>query len=162
MQTSPMNYAHDGYGLRQATRSDVAALEGIRHAVTENPLPPGLITADDYIREIDVTGRCWLIEVDRLGIVAFAIGNARNETTPGRCSSRPASRAGVTVAAAGLHSSRTTNATTDQGGSDLLGRFGGRRVRLTSTLTGIGRWGIDSAARNTRVDSEPRPTRQLL
>lgn len=62
--------------LRMATAADIPAIWQVRHAVTENVLTPGKITDEDVRREIEETGRGWVVEVD--GVVrAFAIGNAR-------------------------------------------------------------------------------------
>lgn len=61
--------------LRVATAADIAALSVVRYAVRENTLRPGVIGDEDYRREIEDTGRGWVIEADGR-IVAFAIGNA--------------------------------------------------------------------------------------
>lgn len=63
--------------LRQATREDIAPLWIVRYAVRENTLRPGLIDDEDVRREIEDTGRGWVVEDDGR-IVAFAIGNAQS------------------------------------------------------------------------------------
>lgn len=63
--------------LRQATRDDIAPLWDVRYAVQENTLRPGLIDDEDVRREIEDTGRGWVIE-EAGRIVAFAIGNAQS------------------------------------------------------------------------------------
>jgi GNAT superfamily N-acetyltransferase len=61
--------------LRQATRADIDAIFDVRYAVTENRLQPGKIDAEDVRREIEDSGRGWVVEVAGR-IVGFAIGNA--------------------------------------------------------------------------------------
>jgi GNAT superfamily N-acetyltransferase len=63
--------------LRQATRADVDGIFSVRYAVTENRLQPGKIDAEDVRREIEDSGRGWVVEVDGQ-IVGFAIGNLRS------------------------------------------------------------------------------------
>jgi GNAT superfamily N-acetyltransferase len=63
--------------LRQATREDSGGLWRVRHAVRENTLTPGRIGDEELFREIEETGRGWVVEVDG-EVVAFAIGNARS------------------------------------------------------------------------------------
>jgi len=60
--------------LRQATRADVPGIWRVRYAVTENTLTPGRISDHDVRREIEVSGRGWVVERDG-EIIAFAIGN---------------------------------------------------------------------------------------
>jgi GNAT superfamily N-acetyltransferase len=60
--------------LRQAVRADIPSMSVVRHAVRENPLRPGVIDDEDVRREIEETGRGWVVEADGR-IVAFAIGN---------------------------------------------------------------------------------------
>jgi GNAT superfamily N-acetyltransferase len=61
--------------IRQATMSDAEPIWAIRYAVQENTLTPGRLTDEDLRREIEDTGRGWVLEED--GVVqAFAIGNA--------------------------------------------------------------------------------------
>jgi GNAT superfamily N-acetyltransferase len=62
--------------IRQATLSDAAPIWAVRYAVEENTLTPGRITDEDLRREIEDTGRGWVLEKDG-SIRAFAIGNAR-------------------------------------------------------------------------------------
>jgi GNAT superfamily N-acetyltransferase len=62
--------------LRQAIRSDIPGIWEVRYAVRENTLTPGRISDEDVRREIEETGRGWVIEEDGR-IVGFAIGNAR-------------------------------------------------------------------------------------
>lgn len=63
--------------LREATRADIPGLWDVRYAVRENTLTPGRLSDEDVRREIEDTGKGWVIEEgDR--IVAFAIGNAEN------------------------------------------------------------------------------------
>lgn len=61
--------------IRQATLSEAAAIWAVRYAVQENTLAPGRITDEDLRREIENTGRGWVLEEDGV-IRAFAIGNA--------------------------------------------------------------------------------------
>src|ERR1700712_435506 len=63
--------------LRQATREDSGGLWRVRYAVRENTLTPGRIGDAELFREIEETGRGWVVDVDGEG-VAFAIGNARS------------------------------------------------------------------------------------
>jgi GNAT superfamily N-acetyltransferase len=63
--------------LRQATSSDIADVQRVRHSVRENRLVSTSIS-DRQVREaIEDTGRGWVIESEGK-IVAFAIGNATN------------------------------------------------------------------------------------
>jgi GNAT superfamily N-acetyltransferase len=62
--------------LRQASMSDADSIWRVRYSVSENRLRPGRITNEDLRRELEDTGRGWVIEVDD-SIEAFAIGNAR-------------------------------------------------------------------------------------
>lgn len=60
--------------LRQATRSDIPAMQRVRLAVRENALSdPGRITVADYIAALEELGRTWVIESDG-EIAAFATG----------------------------------------------------------------------------------------
>lgn len=59
--------------IRVAVRADVPAVFEIRHAVRENRLTSGVITDDDYFREIEVTGRGWVAVVDG-AIRGFSVG----------------------------------------------------------------------------------------
>jgi GNAT superfamily N-acetyltransferase len=62
--------------LRQATSADIAAMWRVRYAVTENTLTPGKLTDEEVRRQIEDTGRGWVIEAG--GVVqAFAVGNGR-------------------------------------------------------------------------------------
>jgi GNAT superfamily N-acetyltransferase len=63
--------------LRQATMADADAIWKVRYSVTENRLAPGRISNEDLRRELEDTGRGWVIEVDG-AVEAFAIGNARS------------------------------------------------------------------------------------
>jgi GNAT superfamily N-acetyltransferase len=63
--------------LRQALAADIPALWRVRYAVTENTLAPGRLSDEDVRRELEDTGRGWLIEDDGQ-VVAFAIANARS------------------------------------------------------------------------------------
>ena len=63
--------------LRQAIAADIPAISIVRYAVRENTLRPGIISDEDIRRELEDTGRGWVVEVDDR-IVAFAIGNATN------------------------------------------------------------------------------------
>ena len=60
--------------LRQAVREDIPGMHHVRLAVRENRLRSLAIGEEDYIREIEGTGRGWVIEVYGQ-VVAFAIGN---------------------------------------------------------------------------------------
>ena len=62
--------------LRQATVSDVPAIQRVRRSVRENRLVSMTIADEDVREAIDHTGRGWVIELEA-GVVAFAIGNAR-------------------------------------------------------------------------------------
>lgn len=62
--------------LRQAVVADLPGIWKVRYAVSENTLAPGRITDEDCRREIEDTGRGWVVEEDG-EIRAFAIGNAR-------------------------------------------------------------------------------------
>jgi GNAT superfamily N-acetyltransferase len=69
--------------LRQARRDDITALWRVRYAVTENTLAPGRLSDEDVRREIEDTGRGWVVqELDEHRatgpIVAFAICNERS------------------------------------------------------------------------------------
>jgi GNAT superfamily N-acetyltransferase len=71
--------------LRPATRADIAAIFRVRYAVRENTLPVGVIGDEDVRREIEDSGRGWVVEgasenrPETPGdIVAFAIGNQDN------------------------------------------------------------------------------------
>lgn len=60
--------------IRPATRADVDAAFAIRLAVRENVLSnPAAITHADYLREIEVTGRGWVAEVDG-AVRGFSVG----------------------------------------------------------------------------------------
>ena len=62
--------------LRQAERSDIAAMHRIRLAVRENQLgSPGAISEADYVAAIEATGRGWVVEAAGT-VLGFAIGNA--------------------------------------------------------------------------------------
>jgi GNAT superfamily N-acetyltransferase len=62
--------------LRQATRADIPGIWAVRYSVAENTLTPGRISDEDVRREIEDSGRGWVIEEDD-AIVAFGIANAR-------------------------------------------------------------------------------------
>jgi GNAT superfamily N-acetyltransferase len=62
--------------LRQAVVSDTPGIWEVRYAVAENTLPRGRLSDEDVRREIEDTGRGWVVE-DGGRIVAFAIGNAQ-------------------------------------------------------------------------------------
>lgn len=62
--------------LRQARRSDVQDIMRVRHSVKENRLVSRVISDDEVVEAIEVSGRGWVVEVDGR-IVAFAIGNAK-------------------------------------------------------------------------------------
>jgi len=62
--------------LRQATMADADSIWRIRYAVSENTLAPGRISNEDLRRELEDTGRGWVIEVNG-AVEAFAIGNAQ-------------------------------------------------------------------------------------
>ncbi len=59
----------------------------VRMSVLENRLVSRQLSEQDYIVEIEVTGRGWVIESEG-NIVAFAVGNAATGAS-GRCSSSP-------------------------------------------------------------------------
>jgi GNAT superfamily N-acetyltransferase len=62
--------------VRVAERRDIAAMHVVRLAVRENRLVSAVIGPADYERELEITGRGWVAEVD--GVIAgFAVGNAR-------------------------------------------------------------------------------------
>lgn len=61
--------------LRQARRTDIAAIQRVRRSVRENRLTSSVITDGDVQRAIEATGRGWVIDIDG-EVVAFAIGNA--------------------------------------------------------------------------------------
>jgi len=63
--------------IRQAAASDVAGLHRVRMSVLENRLVSRHLSDQDYLVEIEVTGRGWVIE-SAGNIVAFAVGNAAN------------------------------------------------------------------------------------
>lgn|GEM_PF-169141 len=62
--------------LREAHRNDIPGMWTVRYAVTENTLTPGRISDEDVRREIEDTGKGWVIDVDG-EIRAFASCNAR-------------------------------------------------------------------------------------
>lgn len=62
--------------LREATRADIPGMWEVRYAVRENTLPPGRLSDEDVRREIEDTGKGWVIE-ESGRILAFAIGNAQ-------------------------------------------------------------------------------------
>jgi quercetin dioxygenase-like cupin family protein/GNAT superfamily N-acetyltransferase len=64
-----------GAVLRQATMADSAGIWDVRYAVRENTLRRGKLDDDDMQREIERSGRGWVVE-DAGRIVAFAVGNA--------------------------------------------------------------------------------------
>jgi GNAT superfamily N-acetyltransferase len=63
--------------LRQATMADADAIWRVRYSVGENTLAPGRLSNEDLRRELEDTGRGWVVEVNGT-IEAFAIGNARS------------------------------------------------------------------------------------
>ena len=63
--------------LRQAGRSDVEAIQRVRHSVNENRLISRTIADAEVVHSIEQSGRGWVMEV-RSEIVGFAIGNAEN------------------------------------------------------------------------------------
>ena len=63
--------------LRQATMADAAPIWAVRYAVRENALTPGRLTDEDLRREIEDTGRGWVVE-ESGSIKGFAIGNAKS------------------------------------------------------------------------------------
>ncbi len=62
--------------LREANRNDIPGMWTVRYAVTENTLAPGRLSDEDVRREIEDTGKGWVIEDDG-DIRAFASCNAR-------------------------------------------------------------------------------------
>jgi len=62
--------------LRQAVVADIPGIWTVRYSVTENTLTPGRISDEDCRREIEDTGRGWVVVKDGK-IQAFAIGNAQ-------------------------------------------------------------------------------------
>lgn len=63
--------------VRQAVRSDCAAMHAVRMSVRENRLVSVVLGEADYVEAIEGRGRGWLIELDG-AVVAFAIGDASN------------------------------------------------------------------------------------
>ena len=63
--------------LRQASRTDIAAIHQVRMSVHENRLTRSVISEQDYIDHLETLGRGWVIEVAGR-IVAVVVGNARN------------------------------------------------------------------------------------
>lgn len=61
--------------MRQARSADVPAMHRVRLSVLENRLVSRRLAEQDYLVEIEVTGRGWVIESEG-NIVAFAVGNA--------------------------------------------------------------------------------------
>lgn len=61
--------------VRQASSADVPAMHRVRMSVRENRLVSRQLSEQDYIDEIEGTGRGWVIESEG-NIVAFAVGNA--------------------------------------------------------------------------------------
>ena len=62
--------------LRQAHHGDIVGMHRVRLAVRENRLSsPDRISEADYVREIALPGRGWVIETGG-EVVAFAIGNS--------------------------------------------------------------------------------------
>lgn len=61
--------------LRQAVVADTAGIWEVRYAVQENTLRRGVLDDEDVRREIEDTGRGWVVE-EQGRIVAFAIGHA--------------------------------------------------------------------------------------
>lgn len=60
--------------LRQASESDIPAMQRVRLAVRENALSdPGRITESDYLAALEELGRTWVVEVNG-EIAAFAAG----------------------------------------------------------------------------------------
>ena len=55
---------------------DAAPIWAVRYAVRENTLTPGRLSDEDLRREIEDTGRGWVVE-ESGSIHGFAIGNAR-------------------------------------------------------------------------------------
>jgi GNAT superfamily N-acetyltransferase len=75
--TSEVNSAIAGAVLRQANRSDVRGIQRVRHSVRENRLTSRAISDGEVVHAIEVSGRGWVVEVDRT-IVGFAIGKAQD------------------------------------------------------------------------------------
>jgi len=63
--------------LRVATRADIPGMWTVRYAVTENTLAPGRLDDEDVRREIEDSGRGWVVE-EAGTIRAFAICNAES------------------------------------------------------------------------------------
>ncbi len=63
--------------LRQAAVADLSGIWDVRYSVAENTLTRGRISDEDVRREIEDTGRGWVID-DNGQIQAFAIGNAQS------------------------------------------------------------------------------------
>lgn len=63
--------------LRQAAAADIAGMHRVRMSVLENRLVSRQLSEQDYLVEIETTGRGWVIESEG-NIVAFAVGNASN------------------------------------------------------------------------------------
>jgi GNAT superfamily N-acetyltransferase len=61
--------------LRQAVAADIPGIQRVRHSVRENRLISIVIADEDVRREIEDTGRGWVVE-SRGEVVAFAVGNA--------------------------------------------------------------------------------------
>jgi len=64
---------------RVATRQDIRDMHRIRMAVKENVLNTLVLTEDDYIPEIEETGRGWVIE-EQNKIVAFGVANKQTSS----------------------------------------------------------------------------------
>ena len=62
--------------LRQAVAADIPGIQRVRRSVRENRLVSIVITDEDVRREIEDTGRGWVVE-SRGEVVAFAVGNAQ-------------------------------------------------------------------------------------
>jgi GNAT superfamily N-acetyltransferase len=62
--------------IRLATMADAAQIWAVRYAVNENTLTRGRLSDEDLRREIEETGRGWVVE-ESDSIKGFAIGNAR-------------------------------------------------------------------------------------
>jgi GNAT superfamily N-acetyltransferase len=61
--------------VRPGVAADVAGMHRVRMSVLENRLVSRQLSERDYIVEIEVTGRGWVVEEEG-NIVAFAVGNA--------------------------------------------------------------------------------------
>jgi GNAT superfamily N-acetyltransferase len=61
--------------IRQAVAADIAGMHRVRMSVLENRLVSRQLSEQDYLVEIETTGRGWVVEQHGT-IVAFAIGNA--------------------------------------------------------------------------------------